>query len=644
MTDAKADSPAGKETRRFETEVSRLLDIVINSLYAHKEIFLRELISNASDACDRLRYAALTEPALTEGDPDFRIRLSVAERPRRVIIEDNGSGMDRGELIENLGTIARSGTAAFADALAEQAEAAKEKAKGDAAPSLIGRFGVGFYSAFMVAEKVEVISRKAGTDEAWSWSSDGTGEYAIEPAEREGRGTTITLTLRKDAKEFADPARLREVVKRYSDHIALPILMEQDGEETTVNAAQALWQRPKREISDEQYTEFYHHVGHVHDEPWLTLHWKAEGKIEYGALLFVPTMRPFDLYDPARKHGIKLYVRRVFITDDCPDLVPAWLRFLRGVVDSEDLPLNISRETLQHNAILKRVSDGVVRRVLSELKKKAEKDPEAYTAFWDAFGPVLKEGLYEQPDKATDLFGVCRFRSTAGEDLTSLSDYVARMPEGQESIFYITGDDPDALRKSPQLEGFAAKGVEVLLLTDPIDPFWSERIGDFEGKPFKSATRGGADLDKIAAKDTDEATDKDSEKDESDGAGTDLLVAAFKSALGTAVRDVRTSSRLTESAVCLVAEEGDLDMRLERTLRQQGQFDAILPRVLEINAGHPLIRKLAETAEASPSDPVLEEAAQVLLDQARIVEGETLPDPAAFATRLSAVMQRALGA
>ena len=322
--------------------------------------------------------------------------------------------------------------------------------------------------------------------------------------------------------------------------------------------------------------------------------------------------------------------------------MPAWLRFLRGVLDSEDLPLNISRETLQYNAILKRVSDGVVRRVLKELKKKAERDPEAYTAFWNAFGPVLKEGLYEQPDKARDLFGVCRFRSTAGDELVSMTDYVARMREGQESIFYITGDDPDALCKSPQLEGFAAKGVEVLLLHDPIDPFWSERIGDFEGKPFKSATRGGADLEKIAANDADEKAESDGETDKAEAAGTDLLVAAFKSALGPAVRNVRVSSRLTESAVCLVAEEGDLDMRLERTLRQQGQFDTILPRILEINAGHPLIRKLAETAQTSPSDPALEEAAQVLLDQARIVEGETLPDPAAFATRLSAMMQRGL--
>ena len=549
--------------------------------------------------------------------------------------------MNRDELIAHLGTIARSGTAAFAETLAEQAaEAKKGRADGREVPALIGRFGVGFYSAFMAADTVEVVSRKAGEDEAWRWTSDGVGEYAIEPAERAGRGTTITLKLRKDAKEFVEPARLREVVQRYSDHVALPIVLVEGDKEETVNAAQALWQRPKSEVTDEQYAEFYRHVSHGFDSPWLTLHWKAEGKIEYGALLFVPTTRPYDLYDPARKHGVKLYVRRVFITDDCPDLVPAWLRFLRGVVDSEDLPLNINRETLQHNAILKRVSDGIVKRVLSELKKKAEKEPEAFAGFWNGFGPVMKEGLYEQPERAKDLFEVVRFRSTAGEDLVSLAEYAGRMKEGQEAIYYITGDDLKALRKSPQLEGFAAKGVEVLLLTDPIDPFWTERIGDYDGKPFKSATRGGADLEKVAG----DKTDGEDKADAPAEGSADLLVAAFRSALGDAVRDVRVSSRLTESAVCLVADEGDLDMRLERTLRQHGQHGAAVPRVLEINVRHPLMRRLAEAAEASPSSPEVAEAAQVLLDQARILEGETLPDPAAFAGRLSTMMQKALGA
>src|SRR5580658_5217018 len=479
-----------QETRTFQAEVSRLLDIVAHSLYSEKEIFLRELISNASDACDRLRYAAITEPSLIEGDANYRVVLTPVKSSKTLTIADNGIGMNHDELVENLGTIARSGTAAFMRDLTGDA-------KKDL--SLIGQFGVGFYSAFMVADKVEVLSRKAGEEQGWRWESDGKGEFTISPEPNLNRGTRITLHMREGDEEFLEPHRIRQIVKTYSDHIALPIVLADGNKDDTINTASALWTRPRSEITEEQYKEFYHHVGHSFDEPWLTLHARAEGVVEYTYLLFVPASKPFDLFEPERKTQVKLYVRRVFITDEGTDLLPPYLRFLRGVVDSEDLPLNISREMLQSNPIVARMRQQLTRRVLGELQKKASDAPEEYAKFWDNFGAVLKEGLYEDRDQRDTLLGLARFRSTTREELVSLDEYVEAMKTGQDAIYTITGDNFDLVRKSPQLEGFRARGVEVLLLTDPVDEFWTTAIGTYKEKPIKSATRGGLDLDKIEA-------------------------------------------------------------------------------------------------------------------------------------------------
>jgi molecular chaperone HtpG len=618
-----------EERHGFQAEVSRLLEIVAHSLYSDKAVFLRELISNASDACDRLRYLALTQPELAGEDAAYRVTLSADKKARTLTIADNGIGMNHDDLVENLGTIARSGTAAFLKQMTGDAK--KDMA-------LIGQFGVGFYSAFMVADRVEVESRKAGEDTGWRWVSDGQGEFTIAEAPVERRGTRITLHLKKDEDEFLEPTRLRHIVAKYSDHIALPIVLLEAGKEETINKASALWMRSKSDITPEQYKEFYHHNAHAFDEPWLTLHWRAEGKIEYTGLLFVPSAKPFDLFHPERKHCVKLYVRRVYITDTCEDVLPAYLRFVRGVVDSEDLPLNISREMLQNNPLLAKIRAGVVKRVLGELQKKAKDAPEDYAKFWGSFGAVLKEGLYEDHEQRETLLSLIRFRSTAGDQLVSLADYVGRMKAGQDAIFYITGDDIEALKKSPQLEGFAARGVEVLLLMDPIDEFWIPAIGTFQEKAFKSVTRGGADLAKIAKPEGEEA------KSETTSPGVDSLVAMFRLTLKEAVKDVRQSERLTDSAVCLVADEGDMDMHLERMLKQHRQLDAGFKRVLEVNPRHPLVVGLAKRVSEKGSVEEVAEAAWLLLDQARIVGGEPLPDPAAFSKRLSDVMRRALAA
>jgi molecular chaperone HtpG len=622
------------ERHGFQAEVSRLLEIVAHSLYSDKSIFLRELISNASDACDRLRYLALTQPELGGDGQGYRVTLHPDQAAGTLVVADNGVGMNRGDLVDNLGTIARSGTAAFMKQMT--GDAAKDMA-------MIGQFGVGFYSAFMVADKVTVESRKAGEAEGWRWESDGKGEFTVEPADLPERGTKITLHLREGEKDFLEPERLRHIVRKYSDHIALPIVLSADGKEETLNKASALWTRSKNEITPEQYTEFYHHHAHAFDEPWLTLHWRAEGKIEYTGLLFVPSAKPFDLFHPDRKHCVKLYVKRVFITDSCENILPAYLRFVRGVIDTEDLPLNISREMLQHNPLLAKIRHGVIKRVLGDLQKKAEKESEAYGKFWDSFGPVLKEGIYEDQDNRDALLGLSRFRSTGSEQPCTLADYVGRMKPGQEAIYYISGDSVDALKQSPQIEGFRAKGVEVLLLTDPVDEFWIPAVGKFQDKPFKSATRGSADLARIAK--PEGAPDKPAEPI----AGMDALVALFRLTLKEAVKDVRSSERLTDSAVCLVADEGDMDINLERLLKQHRQLSHDFKRVLEINPQHPLVMGLAKrvgeksNGEGGKNED-LEEAAWLLLDQARIVGGEPLPDPAGFSKRLADVMRRALAA
>jgi len=617
------------ETREFQAEVSRLLEIVAHSLYSERQVFLRELVSNASDACDKLRFLAQQDPALA-GDGEFRIELAVDKAAKTLTIADNGVGMDKDELVGNLGTIARSGTAAFVKAL--------DEAKRKDTP-LIGQFGVGFYSAFMVADKVTVDSRKAGTDSAWRWESDGKGSFTVAPGARDARGTTIVLHVKDDAAEFLDDGRLADIVRRYSDHIAIPIVLG----DKTLNRASALWMRAKAEVTAEQHTEFYRHVAHAFDEPRATLHWRAEGKIEYSALLYVPGTRPYDLFAPERRHGVKLYVRRVFVNEAPEGLVPRYLRFLRGVVDSEDLPLNVSREMLQNNPVIARIRQGLTTRVLGELEKKAKDEPEAYASFWADFGEPMKEGIFEDVENGTRVLGLVRFRtSTRGEGWSSLADYVARMKPGQDSIYYIAGDDPKAVASSPHLEGFAKRGVEVLLLSDPVDEFWVAQTDEFDGKKFKSVTRGGADLAKIAADGGDDA------RKEPDAPDTAPLLALFRLALGETVKDVRASERLAESAVCLVADDNDMDIHLERMLRQHKQLKSAAKRILEVNPSHALVRALVEAVRTKGENAAVQarigEVARLLYDQARIVEGEKLEDPADFARRMAAALAEGFAA
>jgi molecular chaperone HtpG len=612
-----------KETFSFQTEVGQLLEIVAGSLYSNREVFLRELVSNASDACDKLRYAALTDANLSPSH-DYAITLESNTKTKTLSISDNGIGMNHADLLVTLGTIAKSGTGAFIEALK-----ADEKEK----TSLIGQFGVGFYSAFMVASQVDVLTRKAGEEEAWLWQSDGKGAFTISPAERETSGTMVTLHLKKDAKEFAEETRIRHIIKTYSEHVSFPVKLGDD----TLNAAEALWTRPAKDITAEQYTEFYRHTSHAYDDPWHVMHNKVEGTLNHTSLLFVPTSQPFDLFEPERKSHVKLYVNRVYITETTKDLIPAYLRFLRGVVDSQDLSLNVSREMLQSDPQLAKIKTSISKKALSELKKKTTKAPEEYAAFWGNFGAVLKEGLVEEIALQDRILEICRFASTGANELTSLTDYVSRMKAGQDAIYYIAGDDATKLAKSPHLEGFKAKGVEVLLLSDHVDEFWLQHITQHDGKPFKSVTRGAADLDQVEANETKEDSEKPDEADLS------ALIAAIKAELGDAVKDVRPSKRLTDSPVCLIADDGDMDVNLERMLKRHGQLAQGMPRVLELNPSHALITTLAarSTSDAASADDLLKDAAHLLLDQARIAEGDVPTDPSEFARRLGTVMTRA---
>jgi molecular chaperone HtpG len=628
-----------KTTHGFQAEVRELLKLMIHSLYSHREIFLRELISNASDACDRLRYLSLTQEGLLGDDPDLAVTITIDKPNRRLTIADNGIGMSHDELIANLGTIARSGSAQFMSELA-QTDSGEESAEKKV--SLIGQFGVGFYSAFMVSNRVAVTSRRAGEEKAWTWESEGRGEFTVTPAEKApgkemGRGTEIVLHIKSGEDRWLDSANVAKVVAKYSDHIALPVRLLDGTSQKHVNQGAALWTRAKSEITPEQYTEFYHHVAHAFDEPWATLHFKAEGKIDYTGLIFIPGSKPFDLFHPDRKQSLKLYVKRVFITDHCEDLLPGWLRFLKGVVDSEDLPLNISRETLQANPLIAKIRAGLIKKVLGELTKIAENDNERYLKFWDAFGAVLKEGIYEDEANRPALLKLARFRSTTSETPVSLAEYVGRMKEGQNGIYTISGDEIDALQRSPHLEGFKKKGVEVLLLTDAVDEFWMQAVAEYEGKPFKSATRGAADLDAVKR-----ADGTPEEKPEPKAEGIDNLVALMRLTLSDAVKDVRISDRLTDSACCLVAAEGDLDIHLEKLLRQHKKLENSLPRVLEINGTHPMIASLSKAVSKGGQNEALADACFLLLDQARIQDGEALPDPAAFARRMNAFVQRGL--
>jgi len=623
-----------EEKMEFQAEVSKVLGLVINSLYSNKEIFLRELISNASDACDKLRYLSLTDQQLAKGLAEFSINITTVKKDRTITIADNGIGMNNADLVENLGTVARSGTTAFLESLSGDE-------KKDSA--LIGQFGVGFYASFSVAEKVEVLTRKAGEKQAWLWTSDGKSSYSIAEAERNDPGTSVTVYLKKEDKDYIEEARIRNIVRTYSDHISIPIMLAGKEGDTQINTGSAIWTRQKKDITDEQYKEFYHHVANVYDEPWLTLHNRAEGKIEYTNLMFIPSSKPYDLMNPDRKNRLQLYVKRVFITDDCDDLMPAYLRFVRGIVDSEDLPLNVSREMLQHNVVVKRIRSALIRRVFNELQKKAEKDPEEFSKFWANFGAVLKEGLYEDHENRDKILEIVRFNSTASDKLISLAEYVERMKKGQTEIYYISGEGLDLVKASPQLEGFKARGIEVLLMTDPVDEFWLPMVGQFDEKPFTSATSSSVDLSKIkSVKDKKENDDKNEAK-KADDASVAKLILALKESLGETVKDVCSSDRLTDSAVCLVAGEGDMDLHLERMLKMQGQMEVpTAARVLEINPAHPLIIKMSEVVNKPAKKTALNDMALLLFDQARIIEGEPVSDPAAFSQRLNSILEQGL--
>ncbi|EPR17627.1 heat shock protein Hsp90 [Sphingobium indicum IP26] len=616
------------ETRSFEADVARLLHMMVHSVYSDKDVFLRELISNAADACEKLRYELLSDPALAGEDGQPRITVTLDPEARRLIVEDNGIGMSEAELAEALGTIARSGTRAFM----ERVTAAKE---GEGA-QLIGQFGVGFYSAFMVADKVDVFSRRAGADTAAHWASDGLGSYTIQlvdPAEAPARGTRIVLHLKEDAASYTEAFTTQRIVTAQSGHVPVPIFLKEkpDAEEKQIADGAALWTRPKSDITAEEYADFYRSAAGQFDEPALTLHYRAEGLHEYSVLAFLPSMRPFDLFDPDRAGRMKLYVRRVFITDEA-QILPRYLRFVRGLVDSNDLPLNVSREMIQESPVLAAIQKGVANRILSELDKLAEKDSEAYLKFWDNFGAVLKEGLYEDFARRETLLGLARFKSTAGEGWRSLKDYVEAIKDNQTAIYYATGADLDRLASSPQLEGFRARGIEVLLLTDQVDSFWVTAGVDYQGKPFKSVTQGLADLSLIPLAEGEAPAAQAS-------AEVDGFIAYVKGVLGDEVSDVRASERLTESAVCLVAPDNAMDRQLEKLLAGAGRLDNAARPVLEINPRHDLIARLGTLAEDSA---LREDAARLLLDEARIADGELPADPRAFSARLARMIGGAI--
>ena len=626
-------------THKFQAEVGQVLHLVIHSLYSHKEIFLRELVSNASDALDKLRFRALTEPELTAGDEALEIRILPDAENKTVTIEDTGIGMTEGELAENLGTIAHSGSRAFLEQLAKQ-EGASAKDKG---VTLIGQFGVGFYSAYLVADRVDVISRAAGSTEAFRWTSDGKDSFTIAKVERAERGTSVVLHLRDDQEEFLEEWRLRELVARYSDFVAHPIKLrvkekDQEPKLETINKASALWQRSKSEITDDQYAEFYRHLTHDPQPPLARAHFRVEGSQEFAALLFVPQQPEPDFFACDRKRGVRLFVKRVFIMEDCEELLPQWLRFVRGVVDSDDLPLNVSRETLQDSSAVRAIMKQLTKKVLDLLDEVSKDRPADYATFWKGHGSVLKTGLAIDFEHRERLGALLRYESSftveGGENasLTSLADYVSRMKEGQDAIYYVLGESVKALAGSPHLEALRARGYEVLYMTDPVDEWATDGLREFSGKKLVSAMR--ADLPPLD--DSDEAKKA---KDEAKGTLA-KLTARMKDVLGERVRDIRISDRLTDSPVCLVVGEGN-HAYLERMLRERGHAVQKGKRILEINPKHPLVESMRVLADADPASERLTTYIQTLYDQALVTEGSPIEDPARFARNLTQLLTEA---
>ena len=632
-------------THSFQAEVGKVLSLVINSLYSNKEIFLRELISNASDALDKLRFRAITEPALLEGEPQLVIRLRPDKERGVLVIEDTGVGMSEAELIENLGTVARSGSQAF---LAKLEESAKKDV------SIIGQFGVGFYSAYLVADRVEVISRAAGSDKAFRWSSDGKDRFTVAFDERKARGTAIELHLKDDQKQLLDPWALRDLVRRYSDYIAYPIELETtevegDGgqpqgdaaktetKRERINKGAALWQRPKSEITDEQYEELYRHLTHDFEAPLARAHFRAEGTVEFVGLLWLPKRAPFDLDDPRRQRGVRLFVKRVLVMEDCDAVLPQWLRFARGLVDSDDLPLNVSRELLQESSTLRTIKKSVTRKVVDLLDEVAKDKPDDYKTFWATFGRILKEGLVVDGEWKDRLAKLTRWGSTSSsdkDDLVSLEAYVGRMKEGQEAIYYVTGESHDALLGSPYLEALKARGYEVLVMTDAVDTWAAEAIAEFDGKKLVNAMRADVKLPS-----TEEETKKADEASKDFGA----LLAVAKRSLEGKVADVRTSSRLVDSPACLVLAQGAMPAHLEKVIRQSGKEVPRGKRDLELNPAHPAVKRLAAIAADNPSDPRLDDFIVVLYEQSLVAEGSPLEDPNGFAKRLTSLLTHAVG-
>ena len=618
---------AKKETLNFEAEVNQLLHLMVHSLYSNKEIFLRELVSNASDACDKLRFEALSNDKLMEQDSELAIQIEFDEKARTITVRDNGIGMSRDEVVEHIGTIAKSGTADFLKTLT--GDQAKDS-------NLIGQFGVGFYSSFVVAEKVELLTRRAGSPatDAVRWESTGESGYSLEAIEREVRGTEVVLHLRKDEDEFLNAYQLRSLVGKYSDHIPLPIKMlknDDEGKPTdeweTVNKASALWVRPKKDVSDEEYKDFYKHVAHDFTDPLVWSHNRVEGKLEYTSLLYIPAKAPFDLFEPNQTHGIKLYVQRVFIMDDTEHLMPRYLRFVRGVIDSNDLPLNVSREILQSNRVIDSMRSGSVKKVLGLLKKIAKNEPKQYADFWGQFGKVLKEGPVEDFANKEEILKLLRFASTQnGSDAqdVSLEDYISRMKEGQDKIYYITADSYNAAKNSPHLEIFNKKGIEVLLMSERVDEWLMGQIQDFEGKSFQSVAKGELDLSALKGEEEDE---EETEQDKN-------LLEKIKKTLSERVEDVRNSVRLTQSPSCIVLNEHDMAMYMQQLMKQAGQELPTSKPVLEVNTGHPILKRMQEEKD----DKRFNEWASLLLDQAVLSEGGQLEDPAAFVRRMNDMM------
>jgi molecular chaperone HtpG len=626
-----------RETHSFQAEINQLLNLVINSLYSHKEIFLRELVSNASDALDKLRFRSITEPELLGDEPTLEIRIIPDAERGTVTIEDTGIGMTHDELVKNLGTIAHSGSREFLEML-------RQKGQKDA--NLIGQFGVGFYSAYLVADRVEVVSRAAGKDQkAWRWASEAKGSFTVEPAERTSRGTSVTLHLKEDQKEFLDEWRLRSLITQYSDYVGHPIQLRvkkttdvidaNTGEKTTttafetINKASALWQRSKSEITDEQYQEFYKHLTHDYEQPLAWTHFKTDGNQQFTGLLFVPKNRPFDLDMNQRRRGVRLFVKRVFIMDDAEELLPPWLRFVRGVVDSDDLPLNVSRELLQDSAVVRSIKKHLVKKTLDLMEKLAKDKAEDYTAFWKNFGAILKEGLASDSEHREKLGGLVRYESSRDEGLTSLADYVSRMKEDQQAIYYVFGESRKALEGSPHLEALRKRGYEVLFLTDPVDEWAAQGLREFNGKPLVSALQADLKLQETAEEKREKEQRAESIKS---------LSERIKEVLKDAVREVRVSDRLTDSPVCLVLPEGGSPAFLERLLREHGRSMPHAKRILEVNPSHPVIEHLNKLHARDAKSAQVAEWIELLHDQALLTEGSPLEDPNRFAKRLTALL------